>query len=84
MNNINEELCGFLKSKGANLVGFADLYEIDADTRDGFPFGISIAVALNPEIIAGIEDGPNHTYFKEYQRANSLLGTLGSQAAQFL
>ncbi len=81
---LNDELIIFLKSKGASLVGFADLQEIDPDVRDNFPLGISIAIALNPDIIAGIQDGPNRQYYEEYKRANQLLNTLGSQAAQFL
>ena len=81
---LSDELKTLLQSKGADLVGFADLREIASDVRENLPFGISIAVALNPEIIAGIQDGPNQPYYEEYRRANQLLGTLGSQAAQFL
>ena len=81
---LSDELRTFLNLQGADLIGFADLHELDTDTRNGFPFGISIAVTLEPEIIAGIEDGPNHTYYKEYQRANKLLGNLGEQAALFI
>jgi epoxyqueuosine reductase len=81
---INDDLKNLLQSKGADLVGFADLQEIAPDIRDNFPFGVSIGVALNPDIIAGIQDGPNQQYYEEYQRANHLLDTLGSRAAQFL
>jgi epoxyqueuosine reductase len=81
---LNDELITLLKSKGASLVGFADLQEIDTDIRDGLPFGVSIAVALNPKIIAGIRDGPNRLYYEEYERANHLLDRLGRQAAEYL
>ena len=81
---LDDELFSFLKSNDASLVGFADLKEIDVESRDGFPIGISIAVALDPQIIAGIQDGPNPAYFKEYQRANRLLDEIGRKAAKFL
>ena len=54
---LNDELTTFLKSQGgAAIVGFADLHEIPQDVRDNYPFGVSIAVALDPYIISGIED----------------------------
>jgi epoxyqueuosine reductase len=81
---LNKELTQFLKSHGASLVGFADLTEIDAESRDGFPYGISIAVALDPQIIAGIKDGPNQLYYEEYKRANQMLDNLGQMTEQFL
>ena len=81
---LNDELTKFLKSQGASLIGFADLHEIPPDVRDNLPFGISIAVALDPRIIAGIEDGPNLPYFEEYKRVNRLLDKLGNRTARFL
>ena len=81
---LNDELITLLKSRGANLVGFADLQEINTDIRDGFPFGVSIAVALNPKIIAGIKDGPNRPYYEEYKRVNHLLDQLSRQVAEYL
>jgi epoxyqueuosine reductase QueG len=80
---LSDELQTFLQSKGADLVGFADLREIDADTRDDFLFGISIGVALNPQIMSEIKDGPTRQYHEEYNRANSLLDTLGQSTAEF-
>ena len=79
-----DELTIFLKSKGADLVGFADLKDIAPEVRDNLPIGISIAVALNPRIISEIKDGPTRPYYAEYKRANHLLGTLGHYAIQFL
>jgi epoxyqueuosine reductase len=84
MPALNDELLTFLKSHDASLVGFADLKEIDSEVCDGFPFGISIAIALNPEIIAEIKDGPTAAYYQEYKRLNNLLDDLGQKTAQFL
>ncbi len=80
---LSDELQTFLQSKGADVVGFADLREIDADTRDDFLFGISIGVALNPQIMSEIKDGPTRQYHEEYKRVNSLLDTLGQSTVEF-
>jgi epoxyqueuosine reductase len=81
---IVNDLKELLYSKGADCVAFADLRAIPPDVRDEFPVGISIAVALNPTIIAGIQDGPTPEYYAEYKRANQLLDSLGYCAAEFL
>jgi len=81
---IVNDFTGLLRSRGADLVAFADLHDIPSDVRHGLPFGISIAVALNPKIISGIQDGPTKEYYDEYNRANHLLNSLGRFAAEFL
>ncbi len=80
---ISDEIRGFLLSSGADLVGFANLQDISSDARDSLPFGVSIAVALNPHIISKIKDGPTGDYYKEYERANRLLDKLGYLAVYF-
>jgi epoxyqueuosine reductase len=84
MPTLNDELLSFLKSHGASLVGFADLHEIDPEARDGFPFGISIAIALDPRIMSEIKEGPTAAYYQEYKRLNVLLDDLGQKTEQFL
>ena len=84
MPALNDELTQFLKSHGASLVGFADLSEIDPQARDGFPYGISIAIALNPRIMSGVKDGPTAAYYAEYKRLNSLLDDIAQKAIRFL
>ncbi|MBN2075232.1 MAG: epoxyqueuosine reductase [Dehalococcoidales bacterium] len=79
-----ERIRSFLKSIGADVVGFADLRSLPAGVRSDFPYGISIAVALDPEIIRKIINGPDREYLEEYRRANELLGLLGEKAAGFL
>jgi len=82
--NIADELNTLLKTNGADVVGFADLGEISSEARDGLPIGVSIGVALNPQVISEIQDGPTRRYYEEYERANNLLDTLGNQATQFI
>ena len=81
---LSNELETFLHSNGADLVGFADLQEIATDVRDSFPFGISIAVAMNPRIMSEIREGPTKSYYAEYKRVNNLLDMLGQSTAEFL
>jgi epoxyqueuosine reductase len=84
MNELSEELKGRLFSGGASLVGFADLSEIDSDSRGGFPHGVSIAVALNPQVMSEIGEGPTRRYYDEYERVNVLLDKLGQSAEDYL
>jgi epoxyqueuosine reductase len=84
MKNLNDELKTLLISHGASVVGFANLKEISPDVRDNFPFGISIAVALNPQIISEIHEGPTRAYVEECQRADNLLEVLGQTTVLFL
>ncbi len=84
MPDLNKEITVFLKSQGSNLIGFADLKEIDAEARDNFPYGICIAVALDPGVVSEIKIGPTPEYYAEYKRVNELLDDLGQKAALFL
>ncbi len=84
MKILNAELTGFLKSAGASMVGFADLNGIDRTSCDGLRSGISIAVALNQQVILEITEGPTGRYYEEYQRLNTLLGNLGQSTEIFL
>jgi epoxyqueuosine reductase len=84
MQTLNKELKAFLLSSGASLVGFADLHEIDTEARDGFPFGISIAIALNPRVMSGIKAGPTEEYQEEYHGINILLDKIALATVQFL
>lgn len=84
MNDLNKIITEALLKKGAALVGFADLSDIEAEKTGGFRYGISIAVALNTDIMFRIENGPTKEYYSEYERLNSLLNELGECAADIL
>jgi epoxyqueuosine reductase len=73
-----------LKANGASIVGFADISELQAETRQGMSRGISIGVALNPRIISQIASGPTQDYYNEYRRANSLLTQLCKMTVDLL
>lgn len=78
------EIKNILLSSGATLVGFANLDKIASPFDKDIKTGISIAVALNPNIINKIIDGPTIEYYEEYKRVNKLLGALGRIAANHL
>ena len=65
-----EELKELLISKGANLVGFANLNGLNINSD--MPFGVSVVVKLSPEVINSIQNGQNMLYFEEYHRINNL------------
>jgi epoxyqueuosine reductase len=84
MKTLNRELLSFLTSNGASLIGFADLKEIDTNARDGFPSAISIGVALNPQVMSAITEGPTAEYYTEYKKVNDFLDNLGQKTAEYL
>lgn len=81
---IGEEIRKKLSEKGASMTGFADLSGVAEENRMGFKYGISIATALNPEIVLGIQNGPTKEYYNEYKRLNALLDDLAQYAANLL
>ena len=84
MKTLNEEIKENLVREGASIVGFADLSEFPFEVRDGFKYGISIAVRLNPEIVMMIGKGPSIEYDNEYHRTNNLLNQLAGRGAEIL
>lgn len=84
MLELSEKLRGELFTRGASVVGYADLSDIPVKSRLGFAKGISIGTAINPEVIQGISRGPTAAYYAEYNRLNRLLNSLALYAADFL
>jgi epoxyqueuosine reductase QueG len=81
---LNKEIRESLLRQGAAIVGFADLCDLPLENRDGYRHGISIAVELNPKIVAIIGNGPNMEYYNEYNGANKLLNQLADSCAELL
>lgn len=79
-----DNLKNCLLKGGASVVKYAFLGEIPSEKRNHLDFAISIGVALNPEVIKSIEEGPNIDYQKEYTRVNQLLDYLGKLAVQYI
>jgi len=69
---------------GASLVGFADLRGVAPFPFSRWPNAVSIAVALDPTVVAGLQDGPTPEYYEEYERVNCLLNEIAAKSADFI
>ena len=79
------ELKEFCYSVGADLAGVADLSSIKErlktsppDLLDDYSRGISIGIALDPEVVTGISGGPTAAYADHYRKVNRALDELSS------
>lgn len=82
--SISKEIKNQLISKGASIVGFADLSCLPREQTKGFDYGILIGVSLKPEVLSGITNGPTLEYYEEYKELNRLLNELDEYAAEIL
>jgi len=78
------DLTAALRAAGATLVGIADLGPLPAEVTRGLSTGIAIGRALDPRVVAELEDGPTPAYHAEYRRANEELARLAEEAAGLL
>ena len=81
---MQNDLIARIQEAGASLVGFADLATLPSQATGGLRFGISVAIALDPKIVAGLRAGPTTVYHAEYDRVNSALGRVTAAATDFL
>jgi epoxyqueuosine reductase len=61
------------------LWGAADLrgfFTPTDETGERFPFALSWAIPMNPQIMASIQNGPTQAYAEEYARVNSHINEL--------
>ncbi len=61
------------------LWGAADLRDISTpqdETGQRFPFALSWAIPMNPQIMVSIQNAPNQAYANEYARVNSHINEL--------
>ena len=82
--SIYDELKNRLINAGASLIGIASLMNVDLADEYSYPSGISIAVALNPEVLSGIKDNPTKEYLTEYNIVNSKLDELSYMGEKIL
>ena len=80
LNEINE----ILLSNGASLVGFANIKNYDLKINKKFKSGISIAVALDPQIVKDITEGPTLAYYDEYKKVNKKLDFLSDMISSLI
>ncbi len=84
MNDLSRITKDSLLSRGASLVGYADISTLPENIRYSLPCAVSIAVALDASVIANIRNGPTLEYHAETNRVKSLLIELGEYAANML
>ena len=76
-----------METNGVPLWGAADLSGFSTPTDEAgesFPFAISLAIPMDPGIMAGIRSGPNQRYADEYERVNRRIDTLSRSLASEL
>lgn len=77
-------LTDWMRSYTISLWGVADLRAFstpgDASGKE-FPFAISWAIPMKPEIMASIQQGPNQAYADEYARVNLLINDRAEKLA---
>lgn len=76
---LQNELKELLLSLGASDVGF-----FGYEGPSGMKYGVTVAVALSPAIVAEISDAPTHTYFNHYRSVNALIDSLLLRCGLFL
>ena len=69
---------------GVSLVGFADLAGLEAPAVSGWPRAVSMALALDPAALSGVDQGPTLKYFEEYKRANRALNEVAGRLSSFI
>jgi len=73
-----------MQAHDISLWGAADLHEfltpVDG-SRQMFPFALSWAIPVNPQIMLSIQHGPNQVYADEYARINSQINELSMMLA---
>lgn len=84
MDSLAKELTELLTSRGAALVGFADLSPLDEASRRGFPRAVSFCLALDRAVIAELANGPHEAYCREYNSTNEQLTAMANEAAAWL
>lgn len=74
----------WMATRGFVLWGAADLRNLTTPQDEkgcGFPFAISLAFPMDPQIMASLRDGPNQAYADEYPRVNLLIERLSEELA---
>jgi len=83
-SDLQDFIHNFFAKLGIDLFGIADIKDLsrvkDDDGHD-FRTAISFAVPMNPEVMAGIEKGPNQYYAEEYARVNGLINMISFSLA---
>lgn len=82
---LSDELKSFCRSRGADLVGIADLapfrqerFCIPDDLLEPYPFAVSIACRLDDPVLDAITDHPTPEYADHYRKVNAILDRIAA------
>jgi epoxyqueuosine reductase QueG len=81
---INSWLDDRMKARDVTLWGTADLRAFSTpkdETGKSFPYAVSFAIPMNPEIMESIQNGPNQAYADEYTRVNKKINEISEELA---
>lgn len=84
MANFPSWLTEFMEVREIVLWGAADLRDFSTPkdkNGQSFPFALSWAMLVNPQIMAGVRNGPNQPYADEYDRLNQRMNELARELA---
>ncbi len=79
-----QDLKNIIMKNGASIVRFADLRDIESEITKDLQYGIAIGVALNPETIINIKDGPTKEYYEENVRVDKFLNEIAEKTSNYL
>lgn len=75
-------LMTWMNQRAVESWGVADLRNFKTpvdENGQSFPIAVSWAAPMNPQIMAGITNGPDHAYAEEYRRVNQRINELSTQ-----
>jgi epoxyqueuosine reductase len=79
LSSVPSWLTEWMETRKIRVWGAADLQAFSTPRDEGgrgFPFAVSFAIPMNPDVMAGIRNGPNQRYADEYAGVNSLINEL--------
>lgn len=79
--SFTEELKGILYAQGADLVGIGEMSRVE---NCDFKTGVSVAVALPPNVIVDLQDAPTREYYDLYHSLNDQLNAIVLAGEAFL
>ncbi len=79
-----DSLRNFLVSRGAAVVGGADLSDLEDTATLGFPRAAAIGVAARPDALRGLAEALTAAYVEEVERLRRLRRELAAAAIEFL
>ena len=77
-------LVSWMGAREVQLFGAADLRGVPTPQDEagrGFPFGLSYAVPMKPQVMAAVQGGPNQAYADEYATVNRLINEVSRALA---